>query len=107
MLVWVSFDVLNELDDCFTHQVRFIDSILVADGGHVFLEGQRHSQASLVRVFDHRHFLSSFWILVITRFTVSRILSSLGLLDGVLFLSPNKVLSLEFSWSFVIGYSPV
>ena len=53
MLVWVSFDVLNELDDCFTHQIRFIDLELVADGGHVFLEGQRHSQASLVRVFDH------------------------------------------------------
>ena len=53
------------------------------------------------------HFLSSFWIRWITRFTVSRILSSLGLLDGVLFLSPNRVLSLEFCWSFFIGYSPV
>ena len=39
VLVWVSFDVLNELDDCFTHQVRFIDLELVTDGGHVFLEG--------------------------------------------------------------------
>ena len=53
------------------------------------------------------HFLSSFWIRWIPRFTVSRILSSFGLLDRVLFLSPNKVLSLEFSWSFFIGYSPV
>ena len=39
VLVWVSFDVLNELDDCFTHQIRFIDLELVTDGGHVFFEG--------------------------------------------------------------------
>ena len=39
--------------------------------------------------------------------TVSRILSSLGLLDGVLFLSPNKVLSLGSCWSFFIGFTPV
>ena len=39
--------------------------------------------------------------------TVSRILSSLGLLDGVLFLSPNRVLSLGFCWSFFIGFTPV
>ena len=33
---------------------------------------------------------------------VSRILSSLGLLEGVLFLSPNRVLSLGFCWSLFI-----
>ena len=58
-------------------------------------------------MFDHRHFSFSVCILVIIRFTVSRILSSLGLLDGVLFLSPNRVLSLGFWWSFFIGFTPV
>ena len=58
-------------------------------------------------MFDHRHFLSSFWIRETSRLTVSSILSFLGLLDGVLFLSPNRVLSLEFCWSFFIGFTPV
>ena len=33
-LVWVSFDVLYELNNRFTHQVRFIDLILVTDCLH-------------------------------------------------------------------------
>jgi len=37
----------------------------------------------------------------------SRILSLLGLITGVLFLSPNRVLSLGFCWSFFIGFTPV
>ena len=44
---------------------------------------------------------------MITLFTVSSIRSSLGLWDGVLFWSPNWVLSLGFFWSFVIGLTPV
>ena len=98
---------LNELRDCTSHEVWFIYLIFLTDGGHWVSENFRHSQAGLVGVFLHRHFLSSFWIWWITRFTVSRILSSLGLLDGVLFLSPNRVLSLGFCWSFFIGFTPV
>ena len=58
-------------------------------------------------MFLHRHFLSSFCIRETSRLPVSRILSSLGLLDGVLFLSPDRVLSLGFCWSFFIGFTPV
>jgi hypothetical protein len=105
-LIWVLFDVLDELDNRFTHQVWFIDLELIRDGGHVFLEGQRHPQASLVRVFGHRHFLSSFWILVITRLTVSSIRSSFSLLDRGLFVRPHKGLVSCSCWSFFIGYSP-
>jgi hypothetical protein len=64
--------------------------ILIANGGHVFLEGQRHPQASLVRVFGYRQFFSSFWILEITRFTVSSIRSSLGLYVRGLFVRAHK-----------------
>ena len=44
---------------------------------------------------------------MITLFTVSSIRSSFGLLDGVLFLSPNRILSLGFCWLFFIGCTPV
>ena len=44
---------------------------------------------------------------MITLFTVSSIRFSFGLLDGVLFWSPNWVLSLGFCWSFFIGFTPV
>ena len=98
---------LNELRDCTSHEVWFIYLIFLTDGGHWVSENFRHSQAGLVGVFLHRHFLSSFCIRETSRFTVSRILSSLGLLDGVLFLSPNRVLSLGFWWSFFIGFTPV
>ena len=81
--------------------------VAVTDGGHVLFEGQRHPQAGLVRVFGHRQFLSSFWILEITRFTVSSILSSLGLLVRGSFFIPHKDLRSGFDWSFFIGSSPV
>ena len=58
-------------------------------------------------MFDHRHVSFVVCIRVIIRFTVSSIRFSLGLLDGVLFLSPNRVLSLGFCWSFFIGFTPV
>ena len=58
-------------------------------------------------MFDHRHFSFSVCIRVIIRFTVSSILFFFGLLNGVLFLSPNRVLSLGFCWSFFIGFTPV
>ena len=78
-LIGVLLDVGDELHDGTSHEVTLINSISVTDGGHVFLEGQRHPQASLIWMFGHRQFLSSFWILEITRFTVSSIRSSLGL----------------------------
>ena len=59
---WVRIDGLNELDNCFSHQVGLVNVIFVTNGGHFVLEGQRHPQAGLVWVFDHMHFLSSFWI---------------------------------------------
>ena len=58
-------------------------------------------------MFSHRKFLSSFWILAITRFTVSSILSSLGLLVGGSFFRPHKDLESGSRWSFFIGASPV
>ena len=98
---------LNELRDCTSHEVWFIYLIFLTDGGHWVSENFRHSQTGLVGVFLHRHFLSSFCIRETSRLTVSRILSFLGLLDGVLFLSPNKVLSSGFCWSLFIGFTPV
>ena len=58
-------------------------------------------------VFGHRQFLSSFWILEITRFTVSSIRSSLGLLVRGLNVRPHRVLVSGFDWSFFIGFTPV
>jgi len=57
-------------------------------------------------MFGHRQFLSSFWILVITRFTVSSILSSLGLLVRDLF-RPHRGSVSGSDWSFFIGFTPV
>ena len=81
--------------------------VSVTYGGHVFLEGQRHPQAGLIGVFCHRQFLSSFWILVIIRLTVSRIRFSFDLLDRGLFVRPHKGLVSGSRWSFFIGSSPV
>ena len=89
-------DVGDELHDGTSHEVTLIDSISVTDGGHVFLEGHRHPQAGLIWMFGHRQFLSSFWILEITRFTVSSIRSSLGLLVRGLDFRPHKVLASGF-----------
>jgi hypothetical protein len=100
-------DALDELHDGTSHEVTLVDLVSVTDGGHVFLEGQRHPQASLVGVFGHRQFLSSFWILVIIRLTVSRMRFSFDLLDRGFFVRPHKGLSSGFRWSFFIGYSPV
>ena len=62
IILWVRIDGLNELGYRTSHQVGLINVIFVTNGGHLVLEGQRHSQAGLVWVFDHMHFLSSFWI---------------------------------------------
>ena len=53
------------------------------------------------------HFLSSFWIREIIRFTVSTILSSFGLLVRGFLFRPNRGLKSGSRWSFFIGYSPV
>ena len=50
---WVRIDGLNELDDCFTHQVGLIDLIVVTDGGHLVFEEGRESKTGLVVVFLH------------------------------------------------------
>ena len=81
--------------------------ILVTDGGHLVLEDFWKSETGLVWMFLHRCFLSSFWILEITRFTVSSILSSLGLLIRGSFFRPHKDLRSGSCWSFFIGSSPV
>ena len=38
IILWVRIDGLNELDDCFTHQVGLIDLIIVTNGGHLVFE---------------------------------------------------------------------
>ena len=106
-LIRVLLDVSDELHNGTSHEVWLIDSISDTDGGHVFLEGQRHPQASLIWMFGHRQFLSSFWILEITRFTVSSIRSSLGLWVRGLDFRPHKVLLSGSCWSFFIGFTPV
>jgi hypothetical protein len=58
-------------------------------------------------MFGHRQFLSSFWILEITRFTVSSIRSSLGLWVRDLDFRPHMVLASGSCWSFFIGFTPV
>ena len=100
-------DVSDELHDGTSHEVTLIDTISVTDGGHVFLEGQRHPQTSLVGMFGHRQFLSSFWILVTIRVTVSSIRSSLGLLVRGIFFRPHMVLVSGSCWLFFIEQSPV
>ena len=89
-LIGILLDVGDELHNGTSHEVTLINSISVTDGGHVFLEGQRHPQAGLIWMFSHRQFLSSFWILEITRFTVSSIRSSLGLLVRGFFVRPHR-----------------
>ena len=42
-LIGILLDVSDKLHDGTSHEVTLIDSISVTDGGHVFLEGQRHS----------------------------------------------------------------
>ena len=99
--------VSDELDNRSTHQVRFVDLVPLTERGHILLKGQWHPQAGLIGVFLHRCFLSPFWILVITRFTVSSILSSLGLSVRGSFFRPHKDLRSGSCWSFFIGSSPV
>ena len=84
-----------------------VDLILVADGGHLFLEDFWESQTGLVWVFLHKYFLSSFWILETIRLTVSRMRFFLGLLDRGFFFRPHKGVSSGSCWSFVMGYPPV
>jgi hypothetical protein len=98
---------LNELRDCTTHQVGLVDLVGVTDVGHLIFEDFRHFQASLVWMFLHRRFLSSFRILETIRLTVSRIRCSFGLLDKDLFLRPHKCLESGSWWSFFMGYPPV
>ena len=38
IILWVRIEGLNELGNRTTHQVGFVDSIGVTDGGHLFLE---------------------------------------------------------------------
>ena len=78
-LIGVLLAVGDELHDGTSREITLVNLVSVTDGGHIFLEGQRHPQAGLIWMFGHRQFLSSFWILEITRFTVSSIRSSLGL----------------------------
>ena len=84
-----------------------VDLILVTDGGDLFLQNIWKSQTSLVWVFLHRYFLSSFWILETIRLTVSRMRFSFGLLDRDFFFRPHRVLVSGFRWSFFIGFTPV
>ena len=58
-------------------------------------------------MFGHRQFLSSFWILVTIRVTVSSILSSLGLWVRGIFFRPHRGLASSFDWLFFIGFTPV
>ena len=106
-LIWVLLNVCDELHNGTFREVTLIDSISVTDGGHVFLGGQRHSKASLAGMFDHRQFLSSFWILEITRFTISSIRSSLGLWVSGIFFRPHRGLMSGFDWLFFMRFTPV
>jgi hypothetical protein len=106
-LIGVSLDVSDELHNGTSHEVTLIDSISVTDGGHVLFEGQRHPQAGLIWMFGHRQFLSSFWILEITRSTVSIIRSSLGLWVRGIFFRLHKVLMSGFDWLFFMRFTPV
>ena len=38
IILWVRIDGLDELDDCLPHEIRLINVIVVADGGHLVLE---------------------------------------------------------------------
>ena len=105
-LIGVLLDVSDELHDGTSHEVTLIDTISVTDGGHVFLEGQRHPQAGLIWMFGHRQFLSSFWILVTIRVTVSSIRSSLGLLVRGIFFRPRRGWVSGSCWLFFIGFTP-
>jgi hypothetical protein len=58
-------------------------------------------------MFSHRQFLSSFWILEITRFTVSSIRSSLGLLVRGLDFRPHRSLVSGSDWLFFMRFTPV
>ena len=74
-LIRFLLDVGDELHDGTSHKITLVNLVSVTNCGHVFLAGPQHPQASLIRVFCHTQFLLSFWILVITRFTVSSIRS--------------------------------
>ena len=104
---WCVVHFLNELSDGTSHEVWFIDFMFSAYGVHVFFKCLGHTQACLVRVFLHRQFLSSFWILVTIRLTISSIRSSLGLLVSGIFFRPHRGLVSGFDWLFFIGFTPV
>ena len=50
-LVWVLLDVSDELHDGTSHEVTLVNLVTVTDGGHVFLEGQRHPQGGQITQF--------------------------------------------------------
>ena len=52
-LIRVLLNISDELHDGTSHEIWLINLELVTDGGHVFLEDQRHPQAGLVMVFFH------------------------------------------------------
>ena len=91
-IVWIFLYRLNTLGNRTAHEIWLIDLVTITNRSHVFFEGQWHPQAGLVRVFNHKQFLSSFWILVTIRVTVSSIRSSLGLLFKDSFFRPHWVL---------------
>ena len=53
-VIWVLLDVSDKLHYGTPHKVTLVDLVTITDCSHVFLEGQRHPQAGLVRVFNHR-----------------------------------------------------
>ena len=56
VILWILSVFLTELTDCASHQVGMVDLILVADGGHLFLEDFWKSQTCLDGMFLHSGF---------------------------------------------------
>ena len=56
IVFWIVSVFLNELTDCTTHQVGLVDLVVVADGGHLFLEDFWKSETGLVFIFLHSGF---------------------------------------------------
>ena len=48
IVLWIVGVLLNELTDCTTHQVRFVDLIGVADVGHLVFEDVWKFETGLV-----------------------------------------------------------
>ena len=51
ILIWVLLDVGDELHDGTSHEVTLVDMVSVTNGGHVFLQGQRHPQGGQITQF--------------------------------------------------------